>query len=184
MTGLLRSASEEIAVLAKKKLHRWSNWCERTGAKEEVLLLLSVAHYAYGRKGCTWRRRNRRRKTAGRRWGRHADVVPPTPLPTFKEQMELWSFPPPINSALCECLTGNFTHLSIEMLEALSFGVLLLELLTGRKPVDHTMPRGQQGLVTWVTPRLSEDKVKRCVDPKLKGEYPPKGVAYLAAVAA
>lgn len=27
------------------------------------------------------------------------------------------------------------------------------------------------------TPRLSEDKVKQCVDPRLKGEYPPKGVA-------
>ena len=27
------------------------------------------------------------------------------------------------------------------------------------------------------TPRLSEDKVKQCVDPKLKGEYPPKAVA-------
>jgi hypothetical protein len=47
------------------------------------------------------------------------DVVPPTPLPIFNEQMGLWSFPPPINSALCECLTGNFTHLSIEILEAL-----------------------------------------------------------------
>ncbi|MCL7024777.1 hypothetical protein MKW94_015921, partial [Papaver nudicaule] len=34
------------------------------------------------------------------------------------------------------------------------------------------------------TPRLSEDKVKQCVDPKLKGEYPPKGVAKMAAVAA
>ena len=32
-----------------------------------------------------------------------------------------------------------------------SFGVVLLELLTGRKPVDHTMPRGQQSLVTWVS---------------------------------
>ncbi|CAN1292961.1 Pto-interacting protein 1 [Linum perenne] len=31
-----------------------------------------------------------------------------------------------------------------------SFGVVLLELLTGRKPVDHTLPRGQQSLVTWV----------------------------------
>ncbi|KAF7837141.1 PTI1-like tyrosine-protein kinase 3 [Senna tora] len=31
-----------------------------------------------------------------------------------------------------------------------SFGVVLLELLTGRKPVDHTMPRGQQSLVTWL----------------------------------
>lgn len=31
-----------------------------------------------------------------------------------------------------------------------SFGVVLLELLNGRKPVDHTLPRGQQSLVTWV----------------------------------
>ncbi|KAG8362696.1 hypothetical protein BUALT_BualtUnG0049800 [Buddleja alternifolia] len=30
------------------------------------------------------------------------------------------------------------------------FGVVLLELLTGLKPVDHTRPRGQQSLVTWM----------------------------------
>ncbi|CAN1253327.1 PTI1-like tyrosine-protein kinase 3 [Linum perenne] len=85
-------------------------------------------------------------------------------------------------------MTGQLTQKS----DVYSFGVVLLELLTGRKPVDHTMPRGQQSLVTWATPRLSEDKVKQCVDPKLKGEYPPKGVAkvrsfftkQLAAVAA
>ncbi|KAH7677336.1 Non-specific serine/threonine protein kinase protein [Dioscorea alata] len=58
-----------------------------------------------------------------------------------------------------------------------SFGVVLLELLTGRKPVDHTMPKGQQSLVTWATPRLSEDNIKQCVDPKLNNEYPPKAVA-------
>jgi pto-interacting protein 1 len=77
-------------------------------------------------------------------------------------------------------MTGQLTQKS----DVYSFGVVLLELLTGRKPVDHTMPRGQQSLVTWATPRLSEDKVKQCVDPKLKGEFPPKGVAKLAAVAA
>ncbi|XP_020211905.1 pto-interacting protein 1 [Cajanus cajan] len=65
-----------------------------------------------------------------------------------------------------------------------SFGVVLLELLTGRKPVDHTLPRGQQSLVTWATPRLSEDKVRQCVDGRLGGEYPPKAVAKMAAVAA
>ncbi|KAL9269651.1 Pto-interacting protein 1-like protein [Drosera capensis] len=65
-----------------------------------------------------------------------------------------------------------------------SFGVVLLELLTGRKPVDHTLPRGQQSLVTWATPRLSEDNVRQCVDPRLNSEYPPKAVAKMAAVAA
>ncbi|XP_071937687.1 pto-interacting protein 1-like [Coffea arabica] len=65
-----------------------------------------------------------------------------------------------------------------------SFGVVLLELLTGRKPVDHTLPRGQQSLVTWATPKLSEDKVKQCVDARLQDQYPPKAVAKMAAVAA
>ncbi|KAL8513358.1 hypothetical protein ACS0TY_012717 [Phlomoides rotata] len=58
-----------------------------------------------------------------------------------------------------------------------SFGVVLLELLTGRKPVDHTLPRGQQSLVTWATPKLSEDKVRQCIDSRLGSEYPPKAVA-------
>ncbi|GAA0184448.1 hypothetical protein LIER_31736 [Lithospermum erythrorhizon] len=77
-------------------------------------------------------------------------------------------------------MMGQLTQKS----DVYSFGVVLLELLTGRKPVDHTMPRGQQSLVTWATPRLTEDKVTQCVDPKLKGEYPPKAIAKLAAVAA
>ncbi|XP_024381584.1 PTI1-like tyrosine-protein kinase 1 [Physcomitrium patens] len=76
-------------------------------------------------------------------------------------------------------MTGQLNQMS----DVYSFGVVLLELLTGRKPVDPTMPRGQQSLVTWATPRLSEDKVKQCVDPKLK-EYPPKALAKLAAIAA
>ncbi|THU65020.1 hypothetical protein C4D60_Mb01t32740 [Musa balbisiana] len=77
-------------------------------------------------------------------------------------------------------MTGQLTQKS----DVYSFGVVLLELLTGRKPVDHTMPRGQQSLVTWATPRLSEDKVKQCIDPRMNGDYPPKAVAKFAAVAA
>ncbi|KAK1390314.1 Pto-interacting protein 1 [Heracleum sosnowskyi] len=77
-------------------------------------------------------------------------------------------------------MTGQLSSKS----DVYSFGVVLLELLTGRKPVDHTLPRGQQSLVTWATPRLSEDKVKQCVDTRLNGEYPPKAVAKMAAVAA
>ncbi|KAL6615241.1 hypothetical protein ACP70R_037511 [Stipagrostis hirtigluma subsp. patula] len=77
-------------------------------------------------------------------------------------------------------MTGQLSTKS----DVYSFGVVLLELLTGRKPVDHTLPRGQQSLVTWATPRLSEDKVRQCVDPRLGDEYPPKAVAKMAAVAA
>ncbi|XP_019161485.1 PREDICTED: pto-interacting protein 1-like isoform X1 [Ipomoea nil] len=77
-------------------------------------------------------------------------------------------------------MTGQLNSKS----DVYSFGVVLLELLTGRKPVDHTLPRGQQSLVTWATPKLSEDKVRQCVDARLGGEYPPKAVAKFAAVAA
>ncbi|KAK4586336.1 hypothetical protein RGQ29_023480 [Quercus rubra] len=77
-------------------------------------------------------------------------------------------------------MTGQLSSKS----DVYSFGVVLLELLTGRKPVDHTLPRGQQSLVTWATPKLSEDKVKQCVDARLNAEYPSKAVAKMAAVAA
>lgn len=77
-------------------------------------------------------------------------------------------------------MTGNLTQKS----DVYSFGVVLLELLTGRKPVDNTLPRGQQSLVTWATPRLTDDKVSQCVDPRLDGVFPLKGVCKLAAIAA
>lgn len=92
-------------------------------------------------------------------------------------------------------MAGQITRKS----DVYSFGVVLLELLTGRMPVDHTLPRGQQSLVTWVsfvssesyhdfnqnltnfnhqaTPKLGEDKVKQCVDLKLYGAYPPRDAA-------
>ncbi|CAL5370169.1 unnamed protein product [Camellia sinensis] len=49
-------------------------------------------------------------------------------------------------------MTGQLTQKS----DVYSFGVVLLELITGRKPVDHTMPRGQQSLVTWMMAVLEE----------------------------
>ncbi|KAL0356346.1 UNVERIFIED_CONTAM: Pto-interacting protein 1 [Sesamum radiatum] len=77
-------------------------------------------------------------------------------------------------------MTGQLSSKS----DIFSFGVVLLELLTGHRPIDVTLPRGQQSLVTWASPKLSADKVKQCIDPRLNGEYPPKAAAKMAAVAA
>ncbi|KAL6865348.1 hypothetical protein ACP4OV_016499 [Aristida adscensionis] len=75
-------------------------------------------------------------------------------------------------------MTGEHSSKS----DVFSFGVVLLELLTGRKAIDHTLPRGQQYLVQWASPMLGEDKVKECLDPRL-GEYPTKAAAKMAAIA-
>lgn len=40
-------------------------------------------------------------------------------------------------------------HLLVKS-DVYSYGVVLLELLTGRKPVDMSQPSGQENLVTWV----------------------------------
>lgn len=40
--------------------------------------------------------------------------------------------------------------------DVFSFGVVLLELLTGRKPVDQTQPLGEESLVEWVRMNLNE----------------------------
>jgi len=41
-------------------------------------------------------------------------------------------------------------HLLVKS-DVYSYGVVLLELLTGRKPVDMSQPTGQENLVTWVS---------------------------------
>jgi len=65
-----------------------------------------------------------------------------------------------------------------------SFGVVLLELLTGRKARDRTQPRHQQDLVSWATPRLRTTRgMHQCADPRLGGEYPIKDFAKMADIA-
>ncbi|CDP10042.1 unnamed protein product [Coffea canephora] len=70
-----------------------------------------------------------------------------------------------------------------------SFGVVSLELLTRMKPVHHSIaswtrvfcPLDWPFLLPLATPRLSEDKVKQSMDPKLS-YLPQKGLAAVAAV--
>jgi hypothetical protein len=61
MTGLLRSASEEIDVLAKKKLHRWSNQCERCWCRSRRCCY-RFPELTVPMEEKVWRRRNCRQK--------------------------------------------------------------------------------------------------------------------------
>jgi serine/threonine protein kinase len=74
-------------------------------------------------------------------------------------------------------MTGQLTQKS----DVYSFGVVLLELLTGRKPVDHTMPRGQQSLVTWVCNTFSHCNIqllKHCIVFVIIPEKSTRGKVY------
>ncbi|KAL0318620.1 UNVERIFIED_CONTAM: Pto-interacting protein 1 [Sesamum angustifolium] len=81
----------------------------------------------------------------------------------------------------CSGVGGNFGYHAPEYTlfrlvssktDIYSFGVVLLELLTGRKPVVRTRPSFQMSLVHW------------CVDARLNGEYSLKAAAKMAEVAA
>ncbi|MQL84425.1 hypothetical protein Taro_016940 [Colocasia esculenta] len=78
-------------------------------------------------------------------------------------------------------LTGKLTTKS----DVYSFGVVLLELLTGRVPVDIKRPPGEDVLVPWALPRLTNrQKVVEMVDPALQGRYSKKDLIQIAAIAA
>lgn len=61
------------------------------------------------------------------------------------------------------------------------FGVVLLELLTGRRALDTKRPSGQQSLVDWAKPFLSQrGKLKNIIDPRIEGQYPFKAALQTA----
>nr|BAH19927.1 AT3G09830 [Arabidopsis thaliana] len=76
--------------------------------------------------------------------------------------------------------TGRLTSKS----DVWGYGVFLYELITGRRPVDRNRPKGEQKLLEWVRPYLSDTrKFKLILDPRLEGKYPIKSVQKLAVVA-
>ncbi|KAG8367233.1 hypothetical protein BUALT_Bualt16G0051300 [Buddleja alternifolia] len=74
-------------------------------------------------------------------------------------------------------------HLLVKS-DVYSYGVVLLELLTGRKPVDMSQPPGQENLVSWARPLLtSREGLELIVDQSLGPDFPFDSIAKVAAIA-
>lgn len=58
-----------------------------------------------------------------------------------------------------------------ESCDVYSFGILLLELISGRKPIEK-LPGGLKRTITeWAEPLISKGKFRDLVDPKLRGNF-------------
>ncbi|KAF3455086.1 hypothetical protein FNV43_RR05534 [Rhamnella rubrinervis] len=78
-------------------------------------------------------------------------------------------------------MTGQLTFKS----DIYSFGVVLLELITGRKAIDSTKSPKEQNLVAWARPLFRDrKKFSQMVDPLLQGHYPVRGLYQALAIAA
>ncbi|CAK9177578.1 unnamed protein product [Ilex paraguariensis] len=80
----------------------------------------------------------------------------------------------------CTDVAGTFGYLAPEYfmygkvndkIDVYAYGVVLLELLSGRKPICSDYPKGQESLVMWAKPIVNSGKFTQLLDPTLDSNY-------------
>ncbi|KAK4273975.1 hypothetical protein QN277_017272 [Acacia crassicarpa] len=86
----------------------------------------------------------------------------------------------PSSHITCTVVAGTFGYLAPEYfmygkvnakIDVYAFGVVLLELLSGRKPIGGDYPKGQESLVMWASPILNDGELSQLLDPSLSDSY-------------
>ncbi|XP_027329650.1 probable serine/threonine-protein kinase PBL7 [Abrus precatorius] len=115
----------------------------------------------------------------------HRDIKPSNILLSSKKIPKLcdfglatWTSAPSV-PFLCKTVKGTFGYLAPEYFQhgkvsdktdVYALGVVLLELLTGRKPIEAKRPPGEENLVLWAKPLLKKGKgaIEELLDPQVK----------------
>ncbi|KAG2293447.1 hypothetical protein Bca4012_005560 [Brassica carinata] len=101
----------------------------------------------------------------------------------FEPQLSDFGFASLASSAAqhvsCGGITGTFGYLAPEYfmhgkvtdkIDVYAFGVVLLELISGRKPICVDQSKGQESLVMWANPILESGKFAQLLDPSLEAD--------------
>ncbi|KAL0730820.1 hypothetical protein Bca4012_026914 [Brassica carinata] len=77
-------------------------------------------------------------------------------------------------------MTGHLTSRS----DVYGYGVLLLEMLLGKRAMDKSRPCREHNLVEWARPLLNHNKkLLRIIDPRMDGQYTTKALMKVADLA-
>lgn len=113
----------------------------------------------------------------------HRDIKPSNILLTSRKIPKLCDFglatwtPAPSVPFLCKTVKGTFGYLAPEYFQhgkvsdktdVYAFGVVLLELVTGRKPIEAKRGPGEENLVLWAKPLIQQGPLEKLLDPRLK----------------
>ncbi|KAI3813450.1 hypothetical protein L1987_18175 [Smallanthus sonchifolius] len=113
----------------------------------------------------------------------HRDIKPSNILLSSRKSPKLcdfglatWTSAPSV-PFLCKTVKGTFGYLAPEYFQhgkvsdktdVYAFGVVLLELITGRKPIESRRGPGEENLVLWAKPLLQQGSIEELLDPRIK----------------